>query len=76
MFLFRKSSPNQLIYSDHLYKNVISKLPITNRIKYCESLIYRTTEDISNSKYWLQKRKLKKLLQAAKDELKNLDSAM
>jgi hypothetical protein len=74
MFLFKRNSPNSLINVDQLYKNVISKLPIVNRIKYCESLMYRTTEDISNSKYRFTKRKLKKLLKATEIELKKLNN--
>lgn len=74
MFLFKRNSPNSLINLDQLYKNVISKLPIANRIKYCESLMYRTTEDISNSKCRFTKRKLKKLLKATEIELRKLNN--
>ena len=73
MFSFYKRSPKSLICADSLYKSVISKLPSDNRIKYCESLIYRTSEDLSNSKCIFKKRKLTKLLEAAKGELKDLN---
>ncbi len=76
MFLFRKNTPKSLSHLDHLFKNVISKLPVANQIKYCESLMYRTKEDISNSTCRLQKRRLNKLLQATKNELKNLNTRM
>ncbi len=75
MFLFKRTPPSSLIDIDNLYQDVISKLPISNRIKYCESLIYRTTEDISTCNCRLQKRTLKKLLNASKFELKKLSSA-
>ncbi len=60
-----------MVHLDQLYKNVILKLPVSNRIKYCESLIYRINDDISNTKCRFKKRKLKKLLKAAEYELKN-----
>ncbi len=72
MFLFYKSPKKSLIRKDDLYDKIISKLPTENRIKYCESLIYRTTEDLSKSKCTTKKRKLTKLLDAAKNELKKL----
>ena len=72
MFLFYKCPKKSLICIDNLYDTVISKLPIENRIKYCESLIYRTTEDLSKSKCISKTRKLTKLLDAAKKELKKL----
>ncbi len=60
-------------YLDILYRNTVSKLPVSNRIKYCESLIHRTKDDISNANCAVQKRKLKKLLKAAKIEIFKLN---
>ncbi len=61
-----------LVHFDSLYKNVVSKCPIFTRIKYCESLIYRTKENMAISKCRVQKQKLKKLLISAKVELLKL----
>ncbi len=72
MALFKKKHSLKLIDADDLYKNVISKLPITNRISYCESLIYRSERDVCKSNCRIKKRKIKKLLQAAKIEIKKL----
>lgn len=72
MFLFYKRPKKPLTCIDNLYNTIISKLPTENKIKYCESLIYRTTEDLSNSKSAAQKKNLTMLLNAAKSELKKL----
>ncbi|GGX06515.1 hypothetical protein GCM10007384_05280 [Aquimarina muelleri] len=72
MFSFYKHPKKTLTCIDNLYNSTISKLPTENRIRYCESLIYRTTEDLSNSKCVMQKKKLNKILDAAKKELKKL----
>ncbi len=74
MFSCYKIPKKNLTHFDNLYKDVISKLPIENRIKYCESLIYRISEDISNSNNILKKRKLKRLLNTAKNELKKMNA--
>ncbi len=74
MFSFKRNPPDSLRNLDQLYKNVISKLPISNRIKYCESLMYRTKEDISNSNCRFTKRKLKKLLKVTEMELQELNT--
>ncbi len=72
MYLFKKNPSNLLLRIDLLYNSVISKLPVSNRINYCESLIYRTSKDIRDTKCRLKKRKLKRLLKAAKTEIKEL----
>jgi len=59
---------------DKLYGRVISKLPDANRIDYCESLVYRTEKDVAETRCKVKKRKLKKLLHAARLERKNLMS--
>ncbi len=72
MSLFGQKSTSSLVHLDPLYKNVISKLPITNRIRYCKSFIYRIKDDILNTKCKSEKRKLKNILNAVESELKIL----
>ncbi len=72
MFSFKKNSPKTLMQIDDLYYKVISKLPDANRIHYCESLIYRTQKDVLDTKCPITRRKLKRLLKAAKSEMKKL----
>ncbi len=72
MSLFKKNTSNSLIHKDQLYKSVISKLPAPNRINYCESLIYRTKNDLLHSKCQIKKNRLKKLLIAAEIEKRML----
>ncbi len=72
MFFFKKNRTSLLIKRDEFYRTVTSKLPIKNRIQYCESLIYRNQCDLSRTKCPIQKRKIKQLLKAAKTEVKNL----
>ncbi len=72
MFSSKKNSPKPLIQLDHLYKKIISKFDDSNRIDYCESLIYRTQKDLSDTRCRMKRRKLKRLLKAAKLEIKKL----
>ncbi len=72
MSFFRKHLTTSLIKKDNLYNTVISKLPIQNRIDYCESLICRIQLDLLQSKCRIQKRKFKKILKAAKTEINSL----
>lgn len=72
MYFFKKRPSKLLVKIDALYKSVISKLPMSNRINYCESLIYRTNKDLLNTKCRLKKRKLRQLLKAAETEIKIL----
>ncbi len=72
MYFFKKSPSNLLVKIDYLYKNVISNLPISNRVSYCESLIYRTNKDLSHTKCPIKKRRLNRLLKAAETEIKKL----
>ncbi|AXT53166.1 hypothetical protein D1818_20910 [Aquimarina sp. BL5] len=72
MYLFKKKRTPLLTKRDELYKTIISKLPIQNRIDYCESLICRIQLDLLKSECRIQKRKFKKILKAAKTEINNL----
>ncbi len=72
MSFFPKKNSTLLIKRDTLYKNVISKLSVSNRITYCESLLYRTEKDLSFSTCSITKKRLKKLVEATKIEVKNL----
>jgi len=72
MSFFRKHPTASLMKKDNLYKTVISKLPIQNRIYYCESLIYRIQKDLLNSTCQLQKKELKTISKLAETELKHL----
>lgn len=73
-FSMIKKFRESLIHLDKFYKNVVSTCPILTRIKYCESLIYRTKDNLAESKCKIQKRKLKRLLKAAKSELLKLNN--
>ena len=70
----RLSSKKTLESLDYLYKSCVSKLPISYRINYCTSLIYRIKEDIENCKCKLKKGKLKKQLIVTISELKKLNN--
>lgn len=72
MSFFRKYPTTSLMKKDNLYKTVISKLPIQNRIYYCESLVYRIQKDFINSTCQLRKKELKTVLKLAEIELKYL----
>ncbi|MDY8134633.1 hypothetical protein [Aquimarina sp. 2201CG5-10] len=72
MFLFKKSSPKPLTEVDDLYKKIFSNFTTLNRIDYCESLIYRTKNDLSHTRCPIKKKKLKTLLKAANAEIKYL----
>lgn len=72
MFFHKKNLPKELSQIDNLYGKVISKFPAASRIDYCESLIYRTQNDLTNTKCRIKKMKLKRLLKAAKTERKSL----
>ncbi|WP_299438095.1 hypothetical protein [uncultured Aquimarina sp.] len=76
MSLFKKNHRTLLMKKDDLYETIISKLPIQNRKNYCESLIFRTQQDLTNPECQIQKKELKKLLKAAEIELKNLDNIL
>ena len=63
---------NSLVQTDDLYRSVVSKLPIKQRSEYCKSLIHRTVEDLSFAKCKQKRKRLKKLLNVARKELKKL----
>ncbi|WP_344930434.1 hypothetical protein [Aquimarina addita] len=57
---------------DLLYQQVIVQLSIPDRINYCESLIYRTKEDLAATQSSRSKKDLKKILRAGVKELEQL----
>lgn len=68
-FSTKKKAPKPLHKIDYIYKNVIYTFSKPNRAEYCESLIYRTQKDLLHTTSYIKKRKLKKLIKAAKSEL-------
>ena len=71
---FIKNFRGSLVHLDKLYKSTVSKCPVIIRIGYCQSLIYRTKEDLAKSKCTVEKRKLKRLLKATRAELLKLST--
>ncbi|MGB5822087.1 MAG: hypothetical protein WBG90_21575 [Saonia sp.] len=61
---------------DSFYKSIISQFPVGNRISYCESLIYRTQEDLRHIDCGQKKRMLKKRLKAAQIELEKINTIL
>ena len=57
---------------DGIYKNAISRLPITAQREYCERLISRTAFEIKHTKCRTEIQQLKALSRAAKSEISNL----
>ncbi|GAA4275489.1 hypothetical protein GCM10022259_02130 [Aquimarina mytili] len=74
MFSFKKNSKKTLIEIDSLYKKVISQLPNPDRINYCESLMYRSKNDLVSTKCRIKRRKLKRLIKATTYEIKKLEN--
>lgn len=70
--IFLKST---LIEVDEFYRNIVSKMSLNDKINYCESLIFRTMEDLKRCNCKLQKIKLKQLLKASTFELKKLQAS-
>jgi hypothetical protein len=64
---------NTLIEVDEFYRNIVSKMPNINKINYCESLIFRTMEDLKQCNCKFKKLKLKQLVKASVFELKKLE---
>jgi hypothetical protein len=59
---------------DSFYRNTVSSMPFDYKVNYCESLIFRTYDDINLCRCVIKKRKLKKLVKISKAELKKLKS--
>jgi hypothetical protein len=57
---------------DEFYKNIISTMPNSCKINYCESLVYRTSNDIELCDCKTKIIKLKNLLEVSKIELEKL----
>lgn len=55
---------------DAFYRNIVSELSYNDKINYCESLVFRTQEDLKKCKCKLRKIKLKQLLKVSTFELK------
>jgi len=70
--LAKKQAPKSLDQIDYIYKTIIYTFSKANRLEYCKSLIYRTQKDLLYTKSYIKKRKLKKLIKAAKSEVKRL----
>ncbi len=62
-----------LIDLDELYRDVVIYLSVQNRLKYCHNLIENCKLDIKITNSKAEVRRLNKVIQAAKQEIKNLN---
>ncbi len=73
-FLRNKSDCPPLCQLDQLYKHTISKLPINEKIAYCERLIESSRFQLAHSCPKKDHGHFKSLLDAANEELKKLSA--
>ncbi|MHB8261193.1 MAG: hypothetical protein ACYDCN_11390 [Bacteroidia bacterium] len=67
--------PSELKEIDSLYRNVISSLPLKDRISYCEQLIDKAQLSIIRNKKFISKElaeQLKTIIEAAQFEIKQV----